>query len=143
MLTLLFVIGTALAAAGDQAVEKQHILSITAPDIDGGLLAEITWDNGALVLQGVVANPDGSLSGRYLVIPAKGTTLSKLKEQTAASMTYWDKKSRRTSPTGIVLPFSPAASRRTPAGSSESMNARGDPSCTSRSAQKNIRLRPG
>ena len=101
MLTLLFVIGTALAAAGDQAVEKQHILSITAPDIDGGLLAEITWDNGALLLQGVVANPDGSLSGRYLVIRAKGTTLSKLKEQTAASMAYWDKKSRRTSPTGI------------------------------------------
>jgi hypothetical protein len=101
MLTLLFVIGTALAAAGDQAVEKQHILSITAPDIDGGLLAEITWDNGALLLQGVVANQDGSLSGRYLIIPAKGTTLSKLKEQTAASMAYWDKKSRRTSPTGI------------------------------------------
>ena len=101
MLTLLFVFGAAFAAAGDQAVEKQHVLSITAPDFDGGILTEITWDNGALLLQGVVANPDGSLSGRYLIVPAKGTTLSKLKEQTAASMDYWNKKARRTSPTGL------------------------------------------
>ena len=61
--------------AGDQAVERQHVLTITAPDIDGGILSEITWDNGALLLQGVVANPDGSLSARYVLIPAKGTTL--------------------------------------------------------------------
>ena len=101
MLTLFFVLCVALATAGDQAVERQHVLSITAPDIDGGVLSEITWDNGALLLQGVVANPDGSLSGRYIVIPAKGTTLSKLKEQTQASIEYWDRKSKRTSPTGL------------------------------------------
>jgi len=101
MLTLFFVLCVALATAGDQAVERQHVLSITAPDIDGGVLSEITWDNGALLLQGVVANPDGSLSGRYVVIPAKGTALSKLKEQTPASVLYWDRKARRTSPTGL------------------------------------------
>lgn len=102
MLTLLFVLSAALASAGQsQAVERQHVLTITAPDIDGGVLSEITWDNGALLLQGVVANPDGSLSGRYVIIPAKETKLEKLKDQTAASMAYWDRKSRRTSPTGI------------------------------------------
>jgi hypothetical protein len=90
-----------LLAAGDQAVERQHVLSITAPDIDGGILSEITWDKGALLLQGVVANPDGSLSGRYLVIPAKSTTLARLKEQTDSSMAYWDRKSKRMSPTGL------------------------------------------
>src|SRR5215203_1309425 len=101
MLTLLFVLGAAFAAAGDQAVEKQHVLSITAPDIDGGVLSEITWDNGALLLQGVIANPDGSLSGRYVVVPAGGTALARLKEPTTASISYWDRKSRRTSPTGL------------------------------------------
>ncbi|HYT69674.1 MAG TPA: hypothetical protein VEL51_24860 [Vicinamibacterales bacterium] len=100
MLILLFVLSAAFAAGG-QAVERQHVLSITAPDLDGGVLSEITWDNGGLLLQGVIANPDGSLSGRYVVIPAKSTTLSKLKEQTGASMAYWDRKSRRTSPTGL------------------------------------------
>jgi len=102
MLRLLIVLlASTPAVAAAQAVERQHVLSITAPDIDGGLLSEITWDNGALLLQGVVANPDGSLSGRYLLIPAKETTLSKLKEQTAASLKYWESKARRTSPTGL------------------------------------------
>ena len=89
------------SATAEQAVERQHVLSITAKEIDGGVLSEITWDKGALLLQGAVANPDGSLSGRYLLIPAGGTTMSQLKEQTARSMDYWNLKSKRVSPTGI------------------------------------------
>jgi hypothetical protein len=92
---------TLALAAGDQAVERQHVLSITAPDLEGGILSEITWDNGALLLQGVVANPDGSLSGRYVVIPANGTTLAQLRDQTQSSVAYWEKKARRRSPTGL------------------------------------------
>jgi hypothetical protein len=101
MLPFLLLLAGAAALAGDQAVERQHVLSIVAPDLDGGILSEITWDNGALLLQGVVANPDGSLSGRYVVVPAKGTTLARLKEQTDASTEYWAKKSKRVSPTGV------------------------------------------
>lgn len=97
----------ACAAAGaaplllEQTVEKQIVLTITASDLDGGILSEITWDNGALLLQGVIANPDGSLSGRYVVVPAKSTTLAHLKEQTDQSIAYWNAKSNRLSPTGI------------------------------------------
>ena len=69
--------------------------------MDGGILSEITWDNGALLLQGVVANPDGSLSPRYLVIPAKGTTLARMKSQPDSSVDYWNRKSKRLSPTGL------------------------------------------
>lgn len=102
-LPVLFAALVCLAAPtpADQAIERQHVLSIAAQDIDGGILSEITWDSGALLLQGVVANPDGSLSGRYVVIPAKGTTLARLTEQTDASLNYWQIKSRRLSPTGI------------------------------------------
>lgn len=89
------------AAAAAQAVEKQHVLTITAPDIDGGILSEITWDNGALLLQGVMANPDGTLSGRYLLVPAQGTELRRLKAHTDASEKYWERKARRTGPTGL------------------------------------------
>lgn len=98
LLTALFA---AAAVAADQAVERQHVLSITAPDIDGGILSEITWDNGALLLQGVVANPDGSLAARYVVIPAKATTLTRLQAQTDPSIAYWERKSKRLSPTGV------------------------------------------
>ena len=100
MLPLLLLLAGAPPAAA-QSVERQHVLTITAPDIDNGILSEITWDNGALLLQGVIANPDGSLSGRYLLVPAKGTTMSKLQEQTPASLKYWETKARRTSPTGL------------------------------------------
>jgi len=101
MVVLTLLLTATLAGTADQAVERQHVLSIAAPDIDGGILSEITWDNGALLLQGVVANPDGSLSARYVVIPAKATTLVKRKDQTDASILYWEKKSKRMSPTGL------------------------------------------
>jgi hypothetical protein len=103
MLPLLVIVAglAGAAAAPEQAVERQHVLSITPPEIDNGLLSEITWDNGALLLQSVVANPDGSLSGRYVLIPAQGTSLSKLTEQTPASLKYWESKARRTSPTAL------------------------------------------
>jgi hypothetical protein len=91
----------AVAASAGQTVERQHVVTITAPDLEGGLLSEITWDHGALLMQGVVANPDGTLSGRYVVVPAQGTALAHLKEQTASSMEYWNVKSKRLSPTGL------------------------------------------
>ena len=101
MVALLMLLAGVVALPGDQGVERRHVLSITAPDIDGGILSEITWDKGALLLQGVVANPDGSLSGRYVVVPANGTTLARLKEQTDTSTDYWTRKSKRISPTGL------------------------------------------
>jgi hypothetical protein len=100
-LLLIALIVALPAGAAGQAVERQHVLSITAPDIDGGILSEITWDHGTLLLQGVVAKPDGSLSARYVVVPASGTTLARLDEQPDAAILYWQKKSRRLSPTGI------------------------------------------
>jgi hypothetical protein len=101
MVGVLLLLAGLASAPGDQGVERQHVVSISAPDIDNGILSEITWDSGALHLQGVVANPDGSLSGRYVVVPAKGTTLARLKAQTDASSEYWDRKAKRISPTGI------------------------------------------
>ena len=89
------------APLAGQGVDRQHVLTITAKEMDGGVLSEITWDDGALLLQGVVANPDGSLSGRYVVVPAGSTTLAQLKDQTAQSIEYWNRKSKRVSPTGV------------------------------------------
>jgi hypothetical protein len=84
-----------------QPVEKQTILTITAQEIDGGILSEITWDGDTLVLQGAVAEPTGELSARYLVVPANGVGLKKLKEAPPAVQKYWNRKANRTSPTGL------------------------------------------
>ena len=101
MFALLMLLAGAAAVPGDQAVERQHVLTIEAQEIDNGILSEITWDSGALLLQGVVANPDGSLSARYVVIPAKATKLEKRQDQTGPSLDYWNRKSKRVSPTGL------------------------------------------
>ncbi len=84
-----------------QPAEKQTVLTITAADLGGGVVSEITWDGGTLVLQGVLAQPDGQLSARYFVLAADGVTLTQLKESPEASAKYWRTKANRVSPTGL------------------------------------------
>jgi hypothetical protein len=84
-----------------QSVEKQTVVTITSQQIEGGILSEITWDGGVLMLQGVLAQPDGQLAARYFVVPAAGITLEKRKESTPASEKYWQMKASRISPTGL------------------------------------------
>ncbi len=88
-------------AAAAQTVEKQVIVTITAAELKGGVVSEIAWDKGAIVLQGVFANPDGTLSAQYFVSPAANVALDQRTEHTPASLKYWDAKARTLSPTGI------------------------------------------
>jgi hypothetical protein len=90
-----------VAAVQAQSVEKQTVVTITSQQIEGGILSEITWDGGVLMLQGVIAQPDGQLAARYFVVPAQGITLEKRKEPTDASEKYWRTKANRLSPTGL------------------------------------------
>jgi hypothetical protein len=84
-----------------QPVEKQTVVTITAPDLDGGVLSEITWDGGTLMLQGVIALPTGELAARYVVVPASGVRVEKRKESTPNAEKYWERKANRLSPTGL------------------------------------------
>ena len=65
--------GALAPAPTGQTIERQVVLTITPAELDGGILTELTWDNGALLLQGALANADGTLSARYVVVPAKST----------------------------------------------------------------------
>jgi hypothetical protein len=95
--------GAAAAAAPpiQQRAEKELILTITAPELKGGVLSEITWDGNALMLQGVFAEPSGELKAQYFIVPAERTQLEHRKEQTDTSLEYWRRKSNRLSPTGL------------------------------------------
>lgn len=98
-LGLVGVLATGVAVA--QPVEKQHVLSITAEDLKAGLVSEITWDGGLLVIQGAFVAPSGEIKAQYFVMPADGTEVRKLTEQSQASLEYWQRKSNRRSPTGV------------------------------------------
>jgi hypothetical protein len=96
---LLFTV--ALAAAAQQQSEKELIVTISGPQLKGGVVSEITWDGGTLLLQGVFAEPGGELKTQYFVVPAESTKIEHRDTQTDASLEYWKKKASRTSPTGL------------------------------------------
>jgi hypothetical protein len=101
MLFLLIAALVVLDAPADQQPEKQVIATIAGPDLKGGIVSEITWDGGALLIQGVFAKPGGELAAHYIVIPANGINLQKRDAQTPSSVKYWQAKSSRVSPTGL------------------------------------------
>ena len=90
-----------VATAVAQVAEKKLVLTITAEQLNGGVVSEITWDGGTLVLQGAFAKPTGELSAKYFVQTAREVALEERQGHTAASAEYWDRKSRQLSPTGI------------------------------------------
>ena len=84
-----------------QRGEKQLILTITSEQLKGGVVSEIAWDGGTLVVQGVFAKPSGELDAQYFVTPAKNIDLKQQPSHTDASARNWEMKSRRVSPTGL------------------------------------------
>ncbi len=89
------------ATAFAQKAEKQLVVTITSEQLKGGVVSEIVWDGGMLVVQGVFAKPSGELDAQYYVTPAKNIDLKQQPSHTEASARNWDMKSRRTSPTGL------------------------------------------
>jgi hypothetical protein len=85
----------------DHPVEKQVVVTITATQLEGGVLSEIAWDRGVLLMQGIVAEPDGRLSPHYVVVPVQGVGLKQLAAATPEARKYWDRKASRVSPTGL------------------------------------------
>jgi hypothetical protein len=94
------LIAVVLAAAPQQP-DKQLVVTITAADLRGGIVSEVTWDGGVLLLQGVFAEGDGQLKAQYFVVPAERITLEKRDTQPDESLKYWLMKSNRLSPTGL------------------------------------------
>lgn len=88
-------------AAHAQDAEKQLVVTITSEQLKGGVVSEITWDGGTLVLQGVFAKPSGELDAQYFVTAGRNIDLQQRSTHTEASARYWDMKSRRVSPTGL------------------------------------------
>ncbi|HJR61285.1 MAG TPA: hypothetical protein VJ813_17875 [Vicinamibacterales bacterium] len=100
----ILILAAALAVpltAHAQNAERRLIVTITSDQLKGGVVSEITWDGGTLVLQGVFARPSGELEAQYFVTPAKDINLQQRSEHTPASAAYWEMKSRAVSPTGL------------------------------------------
>lgn len=98
---LVLIALTVPIAAHGQNAEKQLVVTITSEQLKGGVVSEITWDGGALVLQGVFAQPSGEMAAQYFVQPARGIALEARDGHTEASAEYWERKAKTISPTGL------------------------------------------
>jgi hypothetical protein len=86
-----------------QKPEKELVLTITGPQLRSGVVAEVAWDGGTLVVQGVFVDPAGNLAAQYFAKPAGATTFQNWREHSAGSLRYWQTKSNRRSPTGLGI----------------------------------------
>jgi hypothetical protein len=91
----------AAAPAAAQKVEKQLVVSIGAAELKGGMVSEIVWDGGLLLVQGVFAEPSGELKADYFLVAADGIEVKRLAKPPEAAVKYWELKSNRVSPTGL------------------------------------------
>src|SRR5687768_16521682 len=98
---LVFALLTAGASLQAQSAEKQLVMTITSEQLKGGVVSEIIWDGGVLVLQGVFAQPTGELAAQYFVQPARGVAVEHRDAPTEKAAKYWDTKSKTSSPTGL------------------------------------------
>jgi hypothetical protein len=85
---LVLLLTMALAAEAQQQPEKELVVTVSGPELKGGIVSEITWDGGMLLLQGVFVEPGGELKAQYFVVPAEGTKLEHRDAQTDASLEY-------------------------------------------------------
>lgn len=96
----LAVILAAAASLAAQAPDKELVAVISGPALARGLVTGLAWDGGALIIQTVGVNKDGSRAARYFTSAGPGMELRQLAEMPAGVERYWGMKASRTSPNG-------------------------------------------
>jgi hypothetical protein len=97
---VLIVTGLALTAAA-QTLDKELVASISGPALDRGIVSELLWDGGTLIIQSAVVQRDGQLTPRYFAAPAENMELRRLEAAPPSAERYWKMKSSRVSPTRL------------------------------------------
>ena len=91
-----------IGVSGQTPVEKQLVFSISGEDLRGGVVSEVTWDGGILLVQGVFADSTGTLKAKVLRQGRRHDD-GRTQSRSVAGLTRgtWASKSSRTSPTGL------------------------------------------
>ena len=84
-----------------QNLDKELVASISGPQLDRGIVSELLWDGGTLIIQSAVVQSDGQLMPRYFAAPATNMDLQRLDAAPASAEHYWKMKSSRVSPTRL------------------------------------------
>jgi hypothetical protein len=101
LLASVLVVSVLAPAAAAQTLDKELVASISGPMLDRGIVSELLWDGGTLIIQSAVVQPDGQLLPRYFAAPASNMELQRLDAAPASAERYWKMKASRVSPTRL------------------------------------------
>ena len=84
-----------------QRGDKELVATITAPMLQGGMVSELAWDGGILIIQTVAMEKSGAMRAGYFTAPGRGMELLASAQAPAGMASYWKLKANRVSPTGL------------------------------------------
>src|SRR5215208_3567015 len=96
------VLGAALtAAASAQTLDKELVVTLSGPSMEGAIVSELLWDGGLLIIQSAHRQADDKLIPRYFAAPGPNMQLRRLAAMPPAAERYWKLKASRVSPTRL------------------------------------------
>jgi hypothetical protein len=97
----LLVCVAASATVTAQRVDKELVATVSAPALDGGIIAGLAWDGGTLIIQSAAMDKSGALKPGYFTTAGPRMDVRSLKTAPPAVDRYWKMKASRISPTGL------------------------------------------
>ena len=103
MRTILLTLAVVAVASPSfaQNPDKELVAAITGPMLKGGMVSELAWDEGVLIIQTVTMETSGVMKAGYLTAPGRGMDIVTSANMPAGMARYWKMKSSRVSPTGL------------------------------------------
>jgi hypothetical protein len=101
LLPLALIATTLITAASAQTLDKELVATISGPAIERAIVSELLWDEGVLIIQSAVLQPDNTIVPRYFAAPAANMELRQLDAAPASAERYWKMKASRVSPTRL------------------------------------------
>ena len=103
MRVILLTIASVVVASASfaQNPDKEVVAVITGPMMKGGMVSELAWDGGLLVIQTVAMEPTGVMKAGYFSATGRGMEVVAAPQPPAGMARYWKLKSNRISPTGL------------------------------------------
>jgi hypothetical protein len=90
-----------MPAGGAAQGDKELVATITGAMLKGGMVSELAWDDGVLIIQTVAMDTSGVMKAGYFTAPGPGMDVVTTAQVPAGLDRYWKLKSSRVSPTGL------------------------------------------
>jgi hypothetical protein len=84
-----------------QNPDKELVATIAGPMLRGGMVSELAWHEGVLIVQTVAMEATGVMKAGYFTVPGHGMEVVASAHAPAGMARYWTLKSNRVSPTGL------------------------------------------